>query len=547
MRALIAAPTTAATAAAIAATALLAAGCFKVDAANGKLKCNPDATRACPAGYHCALDGTCWRNGDDPTNDLGIDDLSVADLTSIGDAGAAKHRGDPCSPGDTCETGFCIDGYCCDSNCALLVCTACNLPGLQGTCSAVPAGMAPVHSACIPQDVSTCGRDGLCDGAGTCELWPASTVCAAGGCTNGKVTGPSRCNGSGTCVAAATVDCDPYICNPAGGVCYDSCTDNTQCLTPNPCNTAVTPGSCGPKSLGGTCLAGTDCKSGNCVDGLCCDMPQSMCNGCKACNVTGSEGHCTNVPNATDPHSACAAVVCADKCDGSGACRPASNTTVCNIASCANTSDTLGQFQYAMATVTKCSGTAAGACNGTSSYTNSGSYTCANATAFKSSCNVDTDCTASGYCNAAHSCVQKINYGQPCGSDTQCLSRICVAGTCRECRTSGDCEGTGICSANTCVSCSNGSDCSNAGHGTLCVFSLGSNVCECTASNQCTDGRTDSCNSSQGFCVCGTSPSASSCQWGQLCVSGVCKNGAGYPCVTAGDCASGVCTANICG
>jgi hypothetical protein len=56
----------------------LAAGCFSPQYKNGDLRCS--AVGSCPSGYHCAADGTCWRNGQDPTLDLGPggpDDLAA--------------------------------------------------------------------------------------------------------------------------------------------------------------------------------------------------------------------------------------------------------------------------------------------------------------------------------------------------------------------------------------------------------------------------------------------------------------------------------------
>ena len=49
--------------------AVLFGGCYKLDLGNGQLKCSvPD--RKCPDGFHCASDGYCWMNGQDPTFDM---------------------------------------------------------------------------------------------------------------------------------------------------------------------------------------------------------------------------------------------------------------------------------------------------------------------------------------------------------------------------------------------------------------------------------------------------------------------------------------------
>jgi hypothetical protein len=50
------------------------------------------------------------------------------------------------------------------------------------------------------------------------------------------------------------------------------------------------------------------------VDGVCCDTD---CTGtCAACNLTGTEGTCTFIPDGTDPFVECPG----GHCDGAGAC-----------------------------------------------------------------------------------------------------------------------------------------------------------------------------------------------------------------------------------
>ena len=44
---------------------LFSAGCFAPSVDNGQLKCNPSG-KSCPTGFHCALDNTCWKDGQDP-------------------------------------------------------------------------------------------------------------------------------------------------------------------------------------------------------------------------------------------------------------------------------------------------------------------------------------------------------------------------------------------------------------------------------------------------------------------------------------------------
>ena len=62
--------------------------------ADGLLACNPTG-KACPDGYYCANDGTCWRTGhapdlsaggDMPAPDLGYDTVDVLRAAGCSDA-----------------------------------------------------------------------------------------------------------------------------------------------------------------------------------------------------------------------------------------------------------------------------------------------------------------------------------------------------------------------------------------------------------------------------------------------------------------------------
>jgi hypothetical protein len=98
--------------------------------------------------------------------------------------------------------------------------------------------------------------------------------------------------------------------------------------------TAASTGS-GPglKMLADACTAGDECASGNCVDDVCCDTKPESCGGCKACNVAGSLGTCSNVPAQSDPHDTCAGgtTMCTlEACAGDGTCGQAPSGTMCD-------------------------------------------------------------------------------------------------------------------------------------------------------------------------------------------------------------------------
>ena len=105
---------------------------------------------------------------------------------------------------------MCVDGRCCDGACTD-VCKACNVPGLEGTCSNVVAGSQPSHGSCNAEAPSTCGRDGTCDGAGVCRKHVQGTICVAASCNTSTdiFTPAKKCDGAGTCVNETAVSPTP--------------------------------------------------------------------------------------------------------------------------------------------------------------------------------------------------------------------------------------------------------------------------------------------------------------------------------------------------
>jgi hypothetical protein len=129
-----------------------------------------------------------------------------------------------CVADTDCSSGHCADGVCCGDACAG-ACTSCNQAGLGGMCLPVPAGKADPHSVCKDAGAATCMANGLCDGAGACALYPAATPCGAGSCTKNSTTlhPAQQCDGKGSCVAPADVNCTPFRCNPMTTACFTSC------------------------------------------------------------------------------------------------------------------------------------------------------------------------------------------------------------------------------------------------------------------------------------------------------------------------------------
>jgi hypothetical protein len=143
--------------------------------------------------------------------------------------------GCPCSGLSECPTGFCVDGYCCDLECGT-TCMACNLTGLEGTCSPIPNGEDP-DNECGLNDPPHYHCEGSCDGAGSCFYISNGYGCYWCNPYNCSVDSLT-CN-NGVCGGVPTYQssCSPYLCvpDPLGleppGDCYNSCTSDEECCT----------------------------------------------------------------------------------------------------------------------------------------------------------------------------------------------------------------------------------------------------------------------------------------------------------------------------
>jgi hypothetical protein len=330
--------------------------------------------------------------------DANLFDFTVAvDLgRKVPDGATARKPGFPCGTAGECDNGLCIDGYCCDDLCDPFdpanKCRACNVPGSEGHCTFAEDGSDP-RGLCDEDDATTCGQDGKCDGRGSCRRYGLGSLCGPGTCNAGQLAQPPTCDGAGHCNAgAATASCGAYVCS--GSACATTCM-TLGCATGATCNFDQ----CNAKiGLGGSCNQGSDCGSGFCAKGVCC---ANDCSGaCKSCGLPGARGLCLPIPAGTDPLDECAAEArssCGRDgfCDGQGACRKWSNTTLCAARSCNGDSTVAPRF-----------------CDG--------SGTCL--PSLSSSCSPYTCETASGVC-----------YDQPCVSDSHCAGGA-------KCKSNGKCS-----------------------------------------------------------------------------------------------------------
>jgi hypothetical protein len=453
-----------------------------------------------------------------------------------------KQTGQPCAAGTECATGFCADGVCCNSACNA-GCKSCALPQTLGKCTAVAAGASDPHNTCATQDVSTCGTNGRCDGSGGCQKYPANTtVCAPESCANNIYTPPSTCNAVGRCVPQDNPSaCYPYICN--GSKCFGSCSSDANCASPNVC----TNNSCGKKMIGAFCSAGSECVSNNCAQGVCCNS--GCASACKACNLPGSMGNCTNVaPNATDPQGTCAMqlpMTCGTngKCDGAGNCQKYPFGTPCKDASCVTPTFT---------PASSCDG--AGTCV-TPGQSSCSPYKCGTNNACKGSCTADADCISPFVCTNG-SCGKKPD-GASCTTGSECMDSVCAQGVCCRTACSGSCvscaltnslgsckpvapgamDPAGLCTDQKAPSCGTTGFCD--GNGACALYTIGT---------QCTD---PSCKDAITANLPGSCDGNGTCRSGgtQKCMPFACAGtGCNSTCKMDGDCASGnFCINNSCG
>lgn len=146
----------------------------------------------------------------------------------IGSICQLRPLGQSCTAGNQCASGFCAESVCCDqSDCGS--CRSCKVAGAVGLCSPVAAGAPDPKASCAAETVDNCGRDGTCDGAGACRLYPAGTVCVPASCGGQLLARARTCDGAGVCLPGTFNDCRPYRCNPITAQCFSSCTSDVHC------------------------------------------------------------------------------------------------------------------------------------------------------------------------------------------------------------------------------------------------------------------------------------------------------------------------------
>jgi hypothetical protein len=434
-----------------------------------------------------------------------------------------KPPGATCADGTECGSGFCAQSVCCRTACTG-TCLSCALAATAGTCTPVPGGGADPTSSCVNAGAPSCGSTGFCDGKGACELYSAGTPCAPPSCPAASATQTlgRTCDGAGTCKPASTQSCAPYMCN--GAACNTTCLGDMDCVAPDICD--LQKNKCGNKHrLGEACGIDDDCLTGNaCVDGVCCAT--ATCGTCQACNITGRQGTCSEVPaDAAEPHARCApSPPCGfvGTCDGAGACRNASAATSCGMPSC--TTATLTPVGF-------CNG--AGTCKQTP--VSCAGYKCGAGAACLTTCGGDGDC-GTGFSCSGGSCTNLTPNGGACTNGTECVSGHCVEQVC--------------CGASACPACSSCAVSMKAGSCQPVLVGGADPLASCLAMTASTCGTTGVCDGS-GACALhpmGTPCAAASCDPAtSMRKAAATCNGAGTcgPAVTT-SCAPYACAGAVC-
>jgi formylglycine-generating enzyme required for sulfatase activity len=414
------------------------------------LCCNEACDGPCESCTAPLFQGVCTPYGEetDPEGDCG----PCAWCSGSGSCAPIPAQTDP---RDECGTCAWCSGY---GNCASVPyntdpreeCGLCRACDGAHDCADVTASTDPLdHCASTPETL--CGHDGQCDGNGACRFWSSDSLCASPFCS-GSTFSPGRfCDGQGSCQDAADQSCLPYLCEESGMGCRTACSQDVHCVGDAFCNNSV----CTIKWLHGTpCTTSNQCMAGHCVDGVCCISacngpcqtcldpgysgycqyfaahtdPEGDCDTCEACDGAGS---CTPVDSGTDPVHHCTStpeVSCEHdgECDGFGACRFWSLSTICAPQSCQDS--TLHPTDY---------------CSGGGSCVDSGTQPCdpyrCDGVQCRTMCTDTEHCVAGFFC-ADGTCEAKHASGASCSAGIECQSGFCADGVCCNTACDGECE-----------------------------------------------------------------------------------------------------------
>jgi hypothetical protein len=204
-------------------------------------------------------------------------------------------NGTVCTASGDCTSGFCVDNVCCNALCDGQ-CEACSVAGSLGACTPVVGAPHGTRAVCSDGAGSLCAAK-TCDGTARTACMGfkngATVVCAAASCTGGFATVASHCDGAGFCPGAIPASCAPYACDAAA--CKTACAADADCATGYACSG----GKCARR--GSTCSA--DGTTAIAPDGQTADCRPYKCGTSGTCNAQcASDTDCSS-PNVCDTAS----------------------------------------------------------------------------------------------------------------------------------------------------------------------------------------------------------------------------------------------------
>lgn len=250
-------------------------------------------------------------------------DGKAVDATVSLSPGQHAKNGASCQMSSECMSGNCVDGVCCDTPCAG-TCESCNVTGMAGTCSPIPANTDPDQEcgAKIPPPPPDGGIDedggsddggvgdvdggmalkqpdgglqidfqkcaGTCNGNRACTYPTTTTTCGTVFCSASAEIASMTCDGAGGCNQTLS-ECTDYTCDPANAMCRSMCSTDSDCQSQDYCNLNIN--KCvGKKMNGATCNQASECQSNVCAAGnVCCN---TQCDAPNSCNNPGTAGQC---------------------------------------------------------------------------------------------------------------------------------------------------------------------------------------------------------------------------------------------------------------
>jgi MYXO-CTERM domain-containing protein len=395
--------------------------------------------------------------------------------------------GTACTLPATCASGFCADGVCCKTAC-VAPCTACALAitgKASGTCAPVLVGKDP-RGDCVDDGTPACGKDGLCDGAGACESYPAAP-CTPKPCTDGKECTSGFCADGICCATACSGLCEACTAAKQGTGSDGTCGPIKATTDPDAeCGKMGTGAIC---SADGTCdgagacqvpTAGKACAPAACIDtetkgaaatcstvGDCIPAPTSCIPfRCDAATTTCKSKCATDADCATGAH--CKGGLCARSANGT-ACTAATDctSTVCTDGLCCDV-DCSGQCEACDVAG------AEGTCTPVADTPHGKRLACAGTDPCMGRCNglarmgcvypVDTKCGTTVTCTDGNETADRCNnLGDCVATPKACAPFACGADACKtECATSADCASGSLCQAGACT-LAGGGTCADGG------------------------------------------------------------------------------------